>query len=433
MERITAVFDISELPEFRTKLGYFGAGYNTFALLDSCGDTAYGKATFDYLLAAGVVYDYLPDQGEALTGWKQFIQQNKDWIFGFLAYELNAETDAIRPPEATLMDVSSMHFFVPQILVKVIGQQAEISVHANASESGAGEIFEAICSTEIKRGLEKDIALSSLISAESYLHNVEMIRRHIYAGNIYELNYCQPFIAENVAVEPVTLFDEMCRISPAPFSVLFRREETYLISASPERFFQFDGTYIRSMPIKGTARRGNTPGEDLESREALKGSIKDQAENVMIVDLVRNDLTRYAVPGTVQVESLMEVKTFPQVHHLVSSVRAALRKDAHVCDAIANAFPMGSMTGAPKIRAMQIAAEMESYQRGLYSGAFGYFTPEGNCDFNVIIRSLIYDRQIGRLVAWAGGAIVYDSIPERELEECHLKLAGIRKALLRSA
>jgi para-aminobenzoate synthetase component 1 len=262
-----------------------------------------------------------------------------------------------------------------------------------------------------------------------YLANVAAIRRHIIEGDLYEMNLCQEFYAEGVQLDPLSVFRRLNAIAKAPFATYFKLEDRYLLSASPERFLRKTGDLLVSQPIKGTRRRGASPASDEQARLDLAGSKKDQAENVMIVDLVRNDLARSCRPGSVVVEALFGIHTFETVHQMISTVTGVLRPDVHPVTAIQRAFPMGSMTGAPKVMAMQLIERYENTRRGLYSGAVGYFTPEGDFDFNVVIRSILYEAQTGYLSMQVGGAIVYDSVPEQEYEECLLKAEAMLKAL----
>lgn len=426
--RITAEFHIES--DFRSRLSAYAAGFEEFALLDSCGNTVYGSPGFDYLLAAGAQAVCAPgDAARVLADWEAFVEAHGDWIFGFLSYELNAATESIFPPEKKLFPAPALRFFIPSMLVRVQGNVATISVHPDAACDTPELIFKNILSTPPQPDTNNSIRLEPLISESAYAANVARIRQHIIDGDIYELNYCQPFAAQNVEIDPISVFNRLCEVSKAPFSVLYRFGAQYLICGSPERFFRYDGSRMQSMPIKGTRRRDADVVADRQLREELASSVKDLAENIMIVDLVRNDLTPHAVPGSIRVDELFGVYAFPQVYQLVSTISAELRPGVPVCRAIRQAFPMGSMTGAPKVRAMEIIADVEPYQRGMYSGAFGYFTPEGHCDFNVVIRSLLYNADTRLLAAYAGGAIVYDSVAEKELEECYVKLSGVQKVL----
>ena len=253
------------------------------------------------------------------------------------------------------------------------------------------------------------------------------------------MNFCQEFYGENVSLNPIHLFLKLNEIAKAPFSTFYKFKDRYLLCASPERFIKKEGQQLISQPIKGTSKTANTPeginegGIDDVSDELLKTALqndpKNRSENVMIVDLVRNDLGKSCVAGSVKVTELFGIYSFPTVHQMISTIEGTLRPDVHFIDALKNAFPMGSMTGAPKVRAMQLIEQYEITQRGLYSGAVGYITPEGNFDFNVVIRSILYNSKSRYLSFQVGGAIVADSVAGDEYEECLVKAQGVLKAL----
>jgi len=243
------------------------------------------------------------------------------------------------------------------------------------------------------------------------------------------MNFCQEFFAEGVRIDPLSMFDRLNQHSKAPFSAYYRLRDRYLLCASPERFLKKEGAKIISQPIKGTIRRGGDPKEDLGLKNQLASSEKDRSENVMIVDLVRNDLGRSCKAGSVEVEELFGIYGFNQVWQMISTVKGELEEGEDGIDAIRRAFPMGSMTGAPKVRSMQLIEEYEQSKRGLYSGAVGYIRPDGDFDFNVVIRSLLYNAADQYLSFQVGGAIVFDSVAEKEYEECLLKAKGILDVL----
>lgn len=416
-------------PDFRARLSGYAARYEEFALLDSCGNEVYGPNQFDQLLACSAVA-VLPGGGSGSgdADWKTSVNEHADWIFGYLGYECNAGNEPVFPSPNRLFDTPPYRFFVPGIVIMVKQNTVTISVHASVCDSPE-RIFHDITETPIYPQIIAHTRLEPLVTASEYINAVKKIQQHIIDGDIYELNFCQPFAARDVDIDPISIFNRLCEIAKAPFSVLYRFNDQYLICASPERFFSFDGKVMKSMPIKGTAKRGGDSETDKRLKDELANSEKDRAEHVMIVDLVRNDLTPYAIPGSIQVDDLFGIYGFEQVWQMVSTIVATKHPDASLADALIHAFPMGSMTGAPKIRAMQLAAAYEPWQRGMYSGAFGYITPEGHCDFNVIIRSLLYNNANRLLAAYAGGAIVFDSEPQHELEECYLKLSAIQRVL----
>ena len=255
------------------------------------------------------------------------------------------------------------------------------------------------------------------------------MREDILNGEVYELTLCQEFYAENVVLDPVATFWRLNEASPAPFAGFFRHHDHYLLCASPELFLAHTEDVITSQPIKGTRRRGTTPADDEAQRLSLLHDDKERAENLMIVDLVRNDLARIARTGTVQVPELFGTYAFRQVWQLISTVEAELRPGLNLGNILRATFPMGSMTGAPKIRAMQFIEQYERTRRGLFSGSIGYVLPGGNFTFNVVIRSLQYRADTGYLSLQTGSAITFDSVPEEEYAECLLKAKGALTAL----
>ncbi|MEA3318161.1 MAG: anthranilate synthase component I family protein, partial [Bacteroidota bacterium] len=253
-------------------------------------------------------------------------------------------------------------------------------------------------------------------------------KKHIKKGDIYEVNFCQEFYGKG-ELNPVKVYQRLNKISPTPFSCYGKFHSKYLISASPERFIKKEANKIISQPIKGTIKRGKNKQEDKELIKKLKNDKKERAENIMIVDLVRNDLSRTAKKGSVKVDELCGIYSFEQVHQMISTISCEIKSDENYVNIIKNAFPMGSMTGAPKIRAMKLIEKYEKTKRGLYSGAVGYISPERNFDFNVIIRSMLYNSESKYLSFIVGGAITSLSVPEKEYEECILKAEAMIKTL----
>ncbi|MFM7310945.1 MAG: anthranilate synthase component I family protein, partial [Flavobacteriales bacterium] len=267
------------------------------------------------------------------------------------------------------------------------------------------------------------------ISAEDYLQDVQSLRHHIQRGDIYEVNYCMRFSAKARNIPPPALFKRLSQMVNAPMMGYASWRGTHLICGSPERFLTKQGGVVSAHPIKGTARRSSNPEMDQQIANELRESKKERAENTMIVDLMRNDLSRFAVRGSVRVPEWCEVHTFPTVHHLISTITCEVDESTSWVDMMRCTFPMGSMTGAPKVSAMQIIQRYERQPRSLYSGTLGYLTPSGDFDLNVIIRSIVYQEHDGQLTIDVGGAITDLSDPESEYQECQLKVAAIRRAL----
>jgi para-aminobenzoate synthetase component 1 len=350
-------------------------------------------------------------------------QANPQLYCGFITYDAKNAIEQLRSQNSSGFDWPELHFFTPQTwlcwradTVEIHGQQTGVLARImaqSASQTAAPQIA----------------VLRPRLAKADYLRAVEAIREDILNGEVYELNLCQEFYAEHVHLAPVDVFWRLMETSPAPFAGFIRWHDHFLLCASPERFLARQGTQIVSQPIKGTIRRGASPTEDEQQRHTLLHDEKERAENLMIVDLVRNDLARVAQTGTVRVPELFGLYPFRHLWQMISTVQAELRPDATLVDVLRATFPMGSMTGAPKVRAMQLIEHYENSRRGLYSGSIGYGWPGGAFDFNVVIRSLQYRQDTGYLSFQVGSAITYDSDPEREYEECLLKAKALLEVL----
>jgi para-aminobenzoate synthetase component 1 len=270
---------------------------------------------------------------------------------------------------------------------------------------------------------------SAYFDREQYLNTVKSLQQHINRGDCYEVNFCRENYIENAVVNPLSLFQRLNLLSPAPFAAYYRTGDKYLVCSSPERFVQKKGPLVISQPIKGTIKREADYAADLLSQQSLRQNSKERAENVMVVDLVRNDLSHTATAGSVKVTELFGIYSFAHVHHMISTVTAIPEPELPFTEIIRQAFPMGSMTGAPKLKVLQLIEQYEKSRRGLFSGALGYITPEGDFDFNVVIRSILYNAETKYLSFPTGSAITSYADPEKEWEECLLKAASMRKVL----
>jgi para-aminobenzoate synthetase component 1 len=266
-----------------------------------------------------------------------------------------------------------------------------------------------------------EIRIQQRISKENYITKVGKMLEHIQRGDIYEANFCMEFYAEKAVINPLEIYQKLNAISEAPFSVYFKNENQFLLSASPERYLKKVDSKVISQPIKGTSKRFSESDLDDKSKNDLESNEKERSENIMIVDLVRNDLSRTASKGSVEVEELCGIYSFQQVHQMISTITSQVENTISPVEIVRTTFPMGSMTGAPKISAMNIIENLEETKRGLYSGAVGYFTPNGDFDFNVVIRSILYNSQNQYVSYSVGSAITSLSEPEKEYEECLLK------------
>ena len=395
--------------------------YRHFCLFDSNGFTLQnqltGKETIELMLAVGD-RKICQRQENAWEQLKVFLNENKGkWIFGHLTYDLKNEIENLTSSHPDHIAFPSISFFVPEILITIRGDLLKIESNLESPE----KIYYELINQKISQSELPQIEFKNRISKEDYLDKAQKILDHIQFGDVYELNFCMEFFAENISIEPNQLYNALNRFSPAPFSCFYRNENQYILSASPERFLSKKNDKVFSQPIKGTIRRGKTDEDDSVLIQKLKNDEKERAENIMIVDLVRNDLSRSCKPGTVKVDELCGVYTFPHVHQMISTISGKLKNEIHIVDIIKNAFPMGSMTGAPKVRAMELIELYEETKRGLYSGTVGYITPDGDFDFNVVIRSLQYNTSSNYLSVITGSAITALSNPENEYEECMLK------------
>ncbi|MVN77662.1 para-aminobenzoate synthase [Hymenobacter sp. HMF4947] len=343
---------------------------------------------------------------------------------GFVTYDVKNEIEALGSRNFSGLDWPALHFFLPETWLYWRSDTLEI-------HGATVGVLPAILATRVPPSVAPPTVppLLARMPRAEYLQAVEDVREDILNGEVYELNLCQEFYAEQVTLDPVATFWRLNAASPAPYAGFLRHHDHYLLCASPELFLAHHESVIVSQPIKGTRQRGPTPTLDEQQRLALLHDEKERAENLMIVDLVRNDLARIAIPGTVQVPELFGTYGFKHVWQLISTVEAELRPDVDLAAILRATFPMGSMTGAPKIRAMQLIERYENSRRGLYSGCFGYAWPDREFEFNVVIRSLQYRADTGYLSLQVGSAITYDSVPVQEYAECLLKAQGVLQAL----
>jgi len=425
-----ALFPMDGLSLWKERLLHWAAEQELAVYLDSNGHEG-GQATgkgWECLVAAGALRILECPAGNAFEQLKKFQAEVNDWIFGFLSYDLKNEIERLLSQHFDGIGLPDLGFFQPETVLGIRNGFLEV-FYINKDINQFFKTFKTFDKKVLKDTLIEKNILNPRIHKEDYLKIVQRIREHIVEGDLYEMNLCQEFFAEKTSIDPVSVFARLNQIGLAPASAFLRWRDRYLMGASPERFLQKRGDRLVSQPIKGTRKRGATAQEDHAIRAELATNEKDRAENVMIVDLVRNDLARHCLPGSVQVEELFGIHTFETVHQMISTVSGVLRPGAHPVDALRDAFPMGSMTGAPKVIAMQLIEQYEKTRRGLYSGAVGYFDPSGNFDFNVVIRSILYNASTQYVSAQVGGAIVYDSVPEAEYEECLLKLEAMQRAL----
>lgn len=427
--RTSKSYTIQNQTDFKQALLAWAQQFSTVVWLDSNHFPSL-YAQYDAILAVEEFTALKTDSFEAFAQLNEYQQTTKDWIFGYLTYDLKNDTENLTSQNQDGLDFPELYFFQPQKLFLIKGNECEVlylNVCADQIQSDWEEIqshSQPICTEQTLPDLK------SRISKSTYIEKVNQILAHIQRGDIYEVNFCQEFYAEHIQINPLPIFEALTEISQTPFASFCKFEELYALSASPERYLKKIGDKLISQPIKGTAPRSDNANEDAKLLEALQQDEKEKSENVMIVDLVRNDLSKTAEKGSVQVEQLCTPYSFKQVHQLISTVTSTLKKGKTPVDAIQSTFPMGSMTGAPKVSAMQIIEATESTKRGLYSGAIGYFTPEEDFDFNVVIRSILYNANASYLSYMVGSAITEKSVAEKEFQECLVKAKALQKVLL---
>lgn len=420
-------FTFKNIHNFKLKALNWATQFEVCCYLDQNDYTAFGNYPFEAVLAIGVQDEIVALESEgAFKRFKNFTQSNKDWLFGFLGYDLKNDTEALSSSNPDHLHFPELHFFRPEILLVIQNQQVEI-ISSHVAPHMVYTSIEKLPLTSFQPPAVNK--LERKFSKQEYLSTIEAIKGNIKAGNIYEMNFCQEFYCNPATFDPYSTFVSLNQIAKAPFSAFYKYHDRYLLCASPERYLKKRGQKITSQPIKGTVKRGANSAEDLHLKTWLKHSKKDRSENVMIVDLVRNDLARCCIPGSVKVEELFGIYPFEQVYQMISTISGTLSPSTHWVDAIKASFPMGSMTGAPKVSAMELIESFEKSKRGLYSGAVGYITPDQDFDFNVVIRSLLYNKSNNYLSFQVGGAIVDGSQPEAEYEECLLKAKGILQTI----
>lgn len=452
--RQIATFPLDKPIFWKKQLLHWAAAHELSVYLDSNGHRQHLVRDGWECLAATGAHAVLETHAGQAFGLLQTLRNTLqdgpvgDWLFGFFGYDLKNETERLASGHFDGIGLPDMGFFQPDTVAGIRGDVLEIQAFGRKPEA----VLEEIRAAEYRPAGPSNgpVELNPRWPKAEYLQTVEAIRQHIVEGDLYEMNLCQEFFAEHTAINPVATFERLNAIGKAPFSTFMRWRDRYLLSASPERFLKKEGLKLISQPIKGTRRRSSY--DDDAMRRELAESEKDRAENVMIVDLVRNDLARNCLPGSVRVDELFGIHTFETVHQMISTISGTLKslgslKSSGIMDdhndhiapndsnsstelaALRDAFPPGSMTGAPKVMAMELIERYEQTRRGLYSGAVGYFDPEGDFDFNVVIRSILYNTATGYLSAQVGGAIVFDSVPEQEYEECLVKAEAMLRAL----
>ena len=429
--RTSKCYTVGNPEQLKKQLLFWSQQFREIIFLDSNSkhNTNQKYSSYDSILAADAFTSIKTDYHNAFEDLKQYQQTTGDWIFGYMTYDLKNDVKTLQSDNFDGLNFPDLFFFQPKKLFLLKGSQLEIQ-YLNMCDDEIEEDFSAIIqSQKWVTENESSIEIQQRISKENYIKKVSKMQEYIHRGDMYEANFCMEFFAENAHIHPFEKFEKLTTISKAPFTVFLKNNQQFLLSASPERYLKKVGERLISQPIKGTAQRFLDAVEDEKSKNQLASDPKERAENIMITDLVRNDLSRTAQQNSVQVEELCAVYSFLQVHQMISTITSKLDSQYSVIEAIKNSFPMGSMTGAPKVSAMKIIEELEETKRGLYSGAMGYFTPTADFDFNVVIRSILYNQENKYVSFSVGSAITAQSVPEKEYEECILKAKAMSEVL----
>lgn len=425
MQRKQKHFKVDDISQTKEQLLTWGTQYNTVAWLDS---NSNNKTNIEGLLAIDKLSHLTTSYKDAFEKLKKYIDSVRDYAFGYLGYDLKNDIEKLHSNHTDGAEFPDLYFFQPKKIIEIVNNEIIFKYPVDLY----GEIeqdWKEILTSKKKPQHKTSLDIKSRIDKKEYIKQVEKALKHIHKGKVYELNFCQEFYAENANIHPLNTYLDLNNISEAPFATFLKMDDLYLLSASPERFLQKKDNILVSEPIKGTARRRSLPEKDITQIELLKNNTKEIAENIMIVDLVRNDLSHIAQKGSVKVSELCKIYTFKQVHQMISTITCQMKPNIHVVDAIKACYPMGSMTGAPKIAAMNFIEELEASKRGIYSGAVGYFTPDRDFDFNVVIRSIVYNKTKKYVSFSVGSAITAKANPEQEYEECLLKAKAMREVL----
>jgi para-aminobenzoate synthetase component 1 len=433
IQRTTRTFSIENSKDFKQNLLSWSQQFETALWLDS-NNYKQEYASFDSALAVEEFTAIKTDYTNAFDKLKEYQTITKDYIFGYISYDVKNDVERLSSKNFDGLGFADLYFFQPQKLIFIKGENIEFH-YLKMVDDEIERDFKEICIAKVldtSIDTNEKIKIKLRIHKDEYYSKVTTVLEHIKRGDIYEANFCQEFYADNSVINPLEVYKHLNEISEPPFASFLKMDHQYALCASPERYLNKQGSKIISQPIKGTAKRLISKIDDAKIASDLMRDEKERAENVMIVDLVRNDLSKTAKKGAVKVEELCKVYSFKQVHQMVSTVVSEIDTNMHPIETLRSTFPMGSMTGAPKVSAMKIIENLEETKRGLYSGTIGYFTPENDFDFNVVIRSILYNAEKKYISYSVGGAITAKSIVEKEYEECLLKAKAMKYVLQNS-
>ena len=423
MNRKEKVFKVENINDFKDKLLFFSKSKENVILLDSNSK----KNDYEFIFSYGKISE-LKSFDNSLDKLDNYIKQVDDWIFGFISYDLKDEIEGFNSKNLKYFDVPNLSFFQPSTIWVFDGVELKALYF---DEKELFDVWNEINKIHIGYGIKSNpnVELKGRLSREEYIKKIKNIKKRIKMGDTYELNFCFDFFNDNTKINPENTFKKLNKLTESPMSVYYKDHHLHVLSSSPERFIKRNKKTIISQPIKGTKKRGKNIDEDVFLINSLKNSIKEKSENHMIVDLVRNDFSRIAKKGSVKVTELSKINTYKNIHQMVSTIEAQIENDMFFSTILKSTFPMGSMTGAPKIKTMKIIDELEETSRGIYSGAIGYIDPNKNFDFNVVIRTIIYDDKLSKISVNVGSGITFKSDPKDEYEECLTKIDALKKSL----
>jgi len=419
----------SDLNSLRPKILDWATGFEETIWMDG-NDYPLKEKTYRALLAVDAFTAIRTDFHNGFDKLEEYQKVTQDWIFGYLSYDLKNDIANLSSKNIDGLGFPDLYFFQPKKILLFFDDFVELHyLNFVADEMDSDwDLILKHSSTPEKLPSSK-CSIQSRTSKSSYFEKVSEVLENIKEGNIQELNLCQEFYAEDFTIDPLDIYLRLNDISKPPFSVFLKLNEFFAFSASPERYIKRSENRVISQPIKGTSRRSKDPVEDKNLASSLQSDEKERGENIMIANLVQNDLSLFAEKGSVMVEELCGLYSFKQVHQLISTISCQVSATISNVEILRKTFPMGSMAGTPRDAALKLIERIEDFKRGLYSGAIGYMDPFGNFDFNVVIRSILYNANKNYISYSVGSAITINSVPEREYEECLVKAKAMSDVL----
>lgn len=396
--------------------------FNTYTAFFSKNSSAnYPKASrFEWIIAVNNLGIYKYSEIDSLA--------SKMWLFGYLSYDLKNQFEDLKSTNEEHPKNNNHSFlFQPEFIIYK-ETNGLLTAECYTNQNRFKILLDLLINEKSHHKYQactKKLSANQFIDKQNYIRTVKKLQSLISEGIIYEINYCVPIPLTGTLNDIPALQKQLLEEQGAPFSAFFKHDSFHVFSSSMERFLFKEGSEVLSQPIKGTIKRGTNSNEDQLQKQKLINDEKERAENLMIVDLVRNDLSRICHSGTVKATDLFSIHPFPSVHQMISTVSGTLKKEVTITEILKATFPMGSMTGAPKLKSMEIIEKYEDFRRGIYAGSLGYIMPNKNFDFNVVIRSIIYDSKTKKLNLPVGSAITIDSVAEKEYEECLIKVEKV--------